>query len=232
MKQNEILDAFKSIAATKLSSVGGRKRNVLKEQKEIASMVIDNSDNAQVLERYRMNIIRNHKFEETEETIALLVNYIKELRKNQSYADINGEEIVEGMWLRDLTNDIPGQNVSRVMKDEDGLLYVIADGTSVWLYEIDTMKDTEIMPVVNEGTDDAQEKEVAEEGTEVGTASTDTDEPKKVTEKKRPGAKLTRKVGDIHKNGKWVWTEYMPGKFDWRTIPSQKKTPGAKKQTK
>lgn len=25
-------------------------------------------------------------------------------------------------------------------------------------------------------------------------------------------------VGDIHKNGKWVWTEFSPGKFDWRTI--------------
>lgn len=27
-----------------------------------------------------------------------------------------------------------------------------------------------------------------------------------------------RKVGDIHPNGKWVWTEYKPGKFDWRGI--------------
>lgn len=26
------------------------------------------------------------------------------------------------------------------------------------------------------------------------------------------------KVGDIHKNGKWFWTEYKPGKFDWRNI--------------
>lgn len=25
-----------------------------------------------------------------------------------------------------------------------------------------------------------------------------------------------RKVGDMHPNGKWVWTEYKPGKFDWR----------------
>lgn len=25
------------------------------------------------------------------------------------------------------------------------------------------------------------------------------------------------KVGDIHQNGKWVWTEYSPGKFDWRS---------------
>lgn len=26
------------------------------------------------------------------------------------------------------------------------------------------------------------------------------------------------KVGDIHKNGLWSWTEYKPGKFDWRVI--------------
>lgn len=25
-----------------------------------------------------------------------------------------------------------------------------------------------------------------------------------------------RNVGDMHPNGKWVWTEYKPGKFDWR----------------
>lgn len=26
-----------------------------------------------------------------------------------------------------------------------------------------------------------------------------------------------RNVGEMHSNGKWVWTEYKPGKFDWRT---------------
>ena len=26
------------------------------------------------------------------------------------------------------------------------------------------------------------------------------------------------KVGEIHPNGKWVWTEFQTGKFDWRTI--------------
>lgn len=26
-----------------------------------------------------------------------------------------------------------------------------------------------------------------------------------------------RNVGDMHPNGKWVWKEYKPGKFDWRT---------------
>ena len=31
----------------------------------------------------------------------------------------------------------------------------------------------------------------------------------------------SRKVGEIHKNGKWSWTEYKPGKFDWRAIKTE-----------
>lgn len=40
------------------------------------------------------------------------------------------------------------------------------------------------------------------------------------------------KVGDIHENGKWMWTEYKPGKFDWRVIKGQEKaiTPEPEKE--
>lgn len=30
-------------------------------------------------------------------------------------------------------------------------------------------------------------------------------------------------VGEVHQNGKWVWTEFSPGKFDWR-VKKKKKT--------
>ena len=30
------------------------------------------------------------------------------------------------------------------------------------------------------------------------------------------------KVGDVHPNGKYVWTEYKPGKFDWRITTAMK----------
>ena len=30
-------------------------------------------------------------------------------------------------------------------------------------------------------------------------------------------------VGDIHPNGKWVWKEYKPGKFDWRIAKKEDK---------
>ena len=33
---------------------------------------------------------------------------------------------------------------------------------------------------------------------------------------------VSRQVGDTHPNGKWVWTEYKPGKFDWRPMNSKK----------
>lgn len=50
-------------------------------------------------------------------------------------------------------------------------------------------------------------------------------EPTKKQDTKTPavgrGHKVERKIGDIHPNGKWVWVEYMPGKFDWRTIGSR-----------
>lgn len=37
---------------------------------------------------------------------------------------------------------------------------------------------------------------------------------KTITVKKT--ARSKHEVGDLHPNGKWVWTEYAPGKFDWR----------------
>ena len=51
-------------------------------------------------------------------------------------------------------------------------------------------------------------------------------EPKAKEEKqpKEKKAETARKVGDVHPNHPtWVWTEYKPGKFDWRTNPADKK---------
>lgn len=50
------------------------------------------------------------------------------------------------------------------------------------------------------------------------------DKSKKDVQPKEKAAKTARKVGDVHpKHSTWVWTEYAPGKFDWRTNPKDKK---------
>lgn len=46
----------------------------------------------------------------------------------------------------------------------------------------------------------------------------------KTEQPKEKASKTARKVGDVHpKHPTWVWTEYAPGKFDWRTNPKDKK---------
>jgi len=72
---------------------------------------------------------------------------------------------------------------------------------------------------------------------ETKTAKSDKPAKKQAQEKsdktkKRPGAPKTLKVGDRHKNGKWIWTEYEPGKFDWRTDPAIKAKNAAERAAK
>lgn len=46
---------------------------------------------------------------------------------------------------------------------------------------------------------------------------------------KKVGRKPFRKIGDHHpKHQEWLWTEYKPGKFDWRIDPTLRKKVGRK----
>lgn len=88
--------------------------------------------------------------------------------------------------------------------------------------------------------DDKPKAETKTAGTkkaETKTAKSDKPAKKQAQEKsdktkKRPGAPKTLKVGDRHKNGKWIWTEYEPGKFDWRTDPAIKAKNAAERAAK
>lgn len=56
------------------------------------------------------------------------------------------------------------------------------------------------------------------------TSKKETKKADKMEQPKEKTAKTARKVGDVHpKHPTWIWTEYAPGKFDWRTNPKDKK---------
>lgn len=83
----------------------------------------------------------------------------------------------------------------------------------------------------------AETKTAGTKKAETKTAKSDKPAKKQAQEKsdktkKRPGAPKTLKVGDRHKNGKWLWTEYEPGKFDWRTDPAIKAKNAAERAAK
>lgn len=212
--QTSLKETFTAIAKFKLATVGGHKRAVAKEQKEYAQTALEVWDDVKALDKLRMGVIRNHQYSETQEFIELLVQRIRQIRTNMVFKDINGDVINEGDWIRDTTNDTPGQNVIRVMGSIDGL-YFDSNGT-MYLWEIDTdkcLEKVELQKDMDPGVPDFDHI------TEVEVANTKDNE--NATTNKcmgTTGVKLIRKVGDLHPNGKWVWTEYQPGKFDWRVI--------------
>lgn len=214
--QTSLKETFTAIANFKLAKVGGRKRAVAKEQKAYAQTALEVWDDIKALDNLRKGVIRNHQYSETQEFIELLVNRIRQIRTKMVFKDINGDVINEGDWVRDTTNNTPGQNVSRVMNSNDGL-YFDSDGP-VYLWEIDTdkwLEKVELQAGMDPGAPDGDHTAEVEVkvNPKKGTKNTTTSKRRGIT-----GVKPTRKVGDIHKNGKWVWTEYQPGRFDWRTI--------------
>jgi hypothetical protein len=140
------LNEFKNV---KLSSISSKKRTEAKENRALATSVLDNWDNVEVLEKIFCDK------EVTNETIkGIVFDRMTALRAAQGIAKLEAEK---------------------------------------------AKKETK------------QEKKA-----------------EKPAKKETFAAKETKKVGDLHKNGKWVWTEYAPGKFDWRTRPELKQRPGAK----
>lgn len=65
--------------------------------------------------------------------------------------------------------------------------------------------------VVNDLTGEEKTGEVEETGKDEKVENTTTTRRSK------------KEVGDIHPNGRWIWREYRPGKFDWRTITPEEK---------
>lgn len=98
------------------------------------------------------------------------------------------------------------------------------ESTTAW--EIADSRVKELMIQAAKAENERKEKEAV--------SKAKTTKADKTTSETKKAAKTARKVGDLHPNGKWIWTEYQPGKFDWRTIPSLKqqgkRTDVAKKQ--
>lgn len=101
--------------------------------------------------------------------------------------------------------------------------------TATTAWEIADSRVKELMIAAAKVENERKEKEEAERKAketeqakkEAASKAKATKVDKTTSSEKKP-AKTARKVGDLHPNGKWVWTEYQEGKFDWRTIPSLK----------
>lgn len=101
--------------------------------------------------------------------------------------------------------------------------FVDDEENKVVQYELWCIAKSRVDQLLNEAMEVMNEKcvnEVAENNddttSETTPATVETLKTVKNTPKQRT-AKSKHEVGDLHPTKDWVWTEYAPGKFDWRT---------------
>lgn len=203
---DERIVKLNELKSVKMAALSKSKRPAAKANKTAAQFVLERWDDEEELKRF---ISDESMKAECYEVWCIADSRYKQLsyRPEEApkvYKDVNGVEIKAGCRVKDLSAD--GEETEEVFENE-GELAVNADGTTVSLSEIETDK---VLEVVTNKKQAPKEKKA--------------DKSKKDVQPKEKTAKTARKVGDVHpKHPTWVWTEYAPGKFDWRTNPKDKK---------
>lgn len=202
---DERIVKLNELKSVKMADLSKNKRPAAKANKTAAQFVLERWDDEEELKRF---ISDESMKVECYEVWCIADSRYKQLsyRSEEApkvYKDVNGVEIKVGCRVKDLSAD--GEE-TEVFEDE-GKLAVNADGTTVYLSEIETDK---VLEVVTNKKQAPKEKKA--------------DKSKKDVQPKEKASKTARKVGDVHpKHPTWVWTEYALGKFDWRTNPKDKK---------
>lgn len=240
--ENSMMDErivrINEILSTKLSSVSKSKREEIKANKAAAKFILENWDKVDVLDH-----IASEEFKQTYYELYCIAKSRLDQLKHQAEQDLI--EKIEGGEHPILKVNEDSKTV--VFSHNDTAKAFILNRMAHWLRQgykltirswctgstrvqmvvygtITSLKNLmgdEIEITVN-GTDrypDAvvtlKNDEITSETTTAAAEIPKTD--KTITVKKT--ARSKHEVGDPHPNGKWVWTEYKPGKFDWRGIP-------------
>lgn len=227
---NQVIVRLNEIKSVKLMNVSQPKRPAAKFNKEVAKYLLSNWDNLEQLKTCQLQMRSDMPNATCTEVMDMYDARVAELQ-----AALEKENEPEKSVAEDTAEPEPEVTESQDVESET-VETEVADDTT-------TSEETQ----VEDDNQNAAETEVSE--TEVKeTAETETagiDETTKSDKsskkqaqkksdktKKRPGAPKTLKVGDRHKNGKWLWTEYEPGKFDWRTDPAIKAKNAAERAAK
>lgn len=246
--RDERMVEMNNLLATKLSAVSKSKREGIKESKNLARLIIENWDNKEMLESlcegtnvkefyYRLYCIAKSRIDQLDAAAAAA---LEEFLKNEYPEEYKKEE-----------KEVTAQEKPKLTEKDCRVLQVICNSIeeeSSFQFEEVARNAKDLFGISEaslKGSFSSLQKKgmivlneggcyfcgwVTEEGLKKFIELTQTKpEEKPVTKKNAGRAKVERKVGDIHKNGLWVWTEHKPGKFDWRIRPELKKKPGAKK---
>ncbi len=250
---NQVIVRLNEMKAVKMASISKSKRPAAKFNKEVATYLLDNWDNLDQLKtcQKQMRLDMPHTtcteiMGMYDARVADLQAEIEKERVREEEAKLeasgkevsmtNGERIMLSVFIKCIESE-RGFHLTDVNVAAAKIGYTQAQvkafakklqekGLVIMFDAADCKFDGEItalgMEEANKATESAKNikkaKKQAQENVEKN--------------KKRPGAPKIRKVGDRHPNGKWIWTEYEPGRFDWRTDPELKAKNAAERAAK
>lgn len=218
--ENSVMDErivkMNAILGTKLSAVSKGKRESLKAQKSSIKFILDEWDNEDNLSNFAAD---------------------KDIVENQYELYCIAKSRIDQLRNKRIQEERQKIDFSRIAKFKGNPGDLTKDENQVWAilhgyYDDDPVMQSELKEDAffvtafeyrKKMLEDAARAAKTEKTVKATSAQKDTDSKQKKT--------LKHNVGDIHKNGKWVWTEYKPGKFDWRNIAKDDKKPQAKKST-
>ena len=224
---NQVIVRLNEIKSVKLMNVSQPKRPAAKFNKEVAKYLLSNWDNLEQLKTCQLQMRRDMPHTTCTEVMDMYDARVAELQ-----AALEKENEPEKSVAEDTANPEPEVAESQDVESETVETQVEDDNQTTAETEV---SETEVKETAETEVSETAETETAgiDETTKSDKSSKKQQAQKKSDKtKKRPGAPKTLKVGDRHKNGKWLWTEYEPGKFDWRTDPAIKAKNAAERAAK
>lgn len=253
-KKEEIVDDFdkpvvdervvrlNEILNTKISSVSGKKRDSLKIAKTAAKYILENWDNAELNGGLKIYInddemkARNEELHQIAKSrywqlVELAVKEIEEKIFRNEISLTDSERCLLEIFVFDF-----GKTLSQIKEEAMRVGAVQESEYDIIFGNLERYGFVNNNGVTHAGRKayDCLLKKNDEPKVDTTPKSTASKKSGKTigTTKKTSGT--ARKVGDHHPTKPWIWTEYKPGKFDWRTdktMTGEKKVVAKKNKT-
>lgn len=228
---NQVIVRLNEIKSVKLMNVSKPKRPAAKFNKEVAKYLLSNWDNLEQLKTCQLQMRSDMPNATCTDVMDMYDARVAELQAALEKENEPEKSVAEDTDEPEPEVAEPEASESQDVESET-VETEVADDTT-------TSEETQVEDD-NHNSDETEVSETAETETVGIDETTKSDKSSKKQQaqkksdntKKRPGAPKTLKVGDRHKNGKWLWTEYEPGKFDWRTDPAIKAKNAAERVAK
>lgn len=218
VRLNEILN-------TKLASVGGKKREALKVAKTAAKYILENWDNAELGNGgLKVYLNDDEMRKQNEELYQIAESRYWQLVKLAA-KDIEEKVLKSEIELSDAEESVLEVFVFNYGKTNTEIKEEVINigATSDECYDSVLLKlqgmgllDKKGVTHAGRKVYDCLVKKNASAKAETTSKANESKKEGKTTSATKKTAGTARKVGDHHPTKPWVWTEYKPGKFDWR----------------